>query len=255
MKTIVMISDLHCGSVFGVTPPEHYNADDERRCMQVESWQAYRSIARAWKNPDVLLVNGDAIEGNQKLQGGAELITPDRNIQCKMAIRAINLFCARQVIMTYGSKYHVSADAEDFEYLIAEQLKAKIGGRVYFDLDGVVFDARHKVGSSAIPHGRATSLIRETMWNLIKEAVENGPRVHVVVRSHVHYHISIEYDDCLMLTTPALQLSRGRHGSRECTGETHWGAIRLTVHNGEVIKKDKKICKLQANRPKLIRIK
>ena len=253
-KKIVIVSDLHCGSVFGLCPPAYYEADDARRNMQKDAWQAYSKITHQWHAPDVLLVNGDCIEGTQKLQGGAELTTPDRNIQCEMAVKALSLFRARKILITYGSKYHTGEQAEDFEYNIAQDLGAEIGGRLFFELDGVVFDARHKVGSSSIPHGRATSLLKEMMWDLMKEATESGPKVRVVVRSHVHYHIWIEQGDRVMFTTPALQLSRGRFGSRECVGETHWGAIRLTLSKGKIINKEVCLCGLSSNRPKLMRL-
>lgn len=253
-KTLVCISDLHCGSVFGLTPPAYYEADDERRGMQQEAWRAFSSIVREWQSPDVLLVNGDCIEGTQKLQGGAELTTPDRNVQCEMAVKAISMFRAKKILMTYGSKYHVGEQAEDFEYNIAQDLGAKVGGRLFFELAGLVVDARHKVGSSNIPHGRATLILKEMMWDLMKESTEAGPRVRCVIRSHVHYHIWIEQGNRVMFTTPALQLSRGRFGSRECLGETHWGAIRLKIKDGKVIDKEVQLCTLKANRPKLIHV-
>lgn len=254
-KTIVFVSDTHCGSVFGLTPPAYYEADDARREMQEEAWKAYVSIVNKWRNPDVLVCNGDLIEGTQKLQGGAELTNPDRNIQTEMGVKCLSMFHAKKVLMTYGSKYHVGEGAEDFEYNAAHDLGAEIGGRLYFELEGVVFDCRHKVGLSGIPHGRATSLIKEMMWNLIKESTEAGPKVRVVVRSHVHYHIWIEQGDRVMFTTPALQLSRGRYGSRECVGETHWGAVRLTLSKGKIVNKEVDLCALASNRPKLMRIK
>ncbi len=171
-KTIVLISDLHCGSVFGLTPPEYWEADDARREMQKEAWNAYRKIVKKWHKPDFLCVNADCIDGSQAKMGGAELTTPDRNIQAEMAEECITMWDAGQTLMTYGSAYHVSSGAEDFEYNIAHRVKAQIGGRLNFEIEGVEFDMRHKVGSSGIPHGRATPLLREMMWNLIKESLE-----------------------------------------------------------------------------------
>jgi hypothetical protein len=259
-KTIVIISDLHAGSVFGLTPPEHYEADDARRSMQKEAWNAYHKIVKKWHKPDFLCVNGDAIDGSQSKMSGAELTTPDRNIQSEMAEECITMWDAGKILMTYGSAYHVSAGAEDFEYNIAHKVKAEIGGRLNFEIEGVEFDMRHKVGSSGIPHGRGTPLLREMMWNLMKDALDgtynpDRAKMQVVVRSHVHYHMWIEQPGRLMFTTPALQLSRGRYGSRECTGETHWGAIRLTVKDGQIINKEVEICALEANRPKLMKLK
>ena len=256
MKRIVFISDLHCGSIYGLTPPEYYEADNDRREMQREAYMAYAGIVEAWKKPDLLCVNADCIDGSQSKQGGAELTTPDRNIQAEMAEECIGMWESQKTLMTFGSGYHVSGGAEDFEHNIARHIGATIGGRLNFEVEGVEFDMRHKIGSSSIPHGRATPLLREMMWNLMRESLDGrqGDKLRVVVRSHVHYHIWIEQYKRVMFTTPCLQLSRGRHGSRECTGETHWGAMRLTVDNGEIVQKEVKICSLKANQYDLIRI-
>jgi predicted MPP superfamily phosphohydrolase len=252
MKTVVIISDLHCGSVFGLTPPAHFS-DHHIKHMR-ESWNEYCEIARKWLQPDVLIINGDAIEGNQSKQGGVELVTADRNVQCKMAEKCIDVWKAKQIYMTYGTAYHVGDKAEDFEFNIADSLEAKIEGRLYLDVEGVVFDVRHKIGSSGVFHGRATAVLREMMWDLIEQAKEVGPKVDVIVRSHAHYHIWVETPDQIAFITPGLQLKRGRYGSRECSGEIHWGAIRLTVDKGEVVCKEKIIVKLAANKAKVFKV-
>lgn len=253
MKSIVIISDLHCGNTYGLTPPEHQT--EHKNKMKIEAWDAYAQMAQNWRSPDILLVNGDCIDGNQPKMGGAELITCDRNTQVDIAVKCILKWDAKKILMTYGTAYHTGNQAEDFEYSIADKCEAKIEGRLFFNVEGLTFDARHKVGSSGIPHGRATPLLKEMMWNLMKEAEETGPKIDVIVRSHVHYHLWIESGNRIMFTTPALQLSRGRYGSRECSGITHWGAIRLIVDKGQIIRKDVKIWNLLANYPQVMKIR
>lgn len=257
MKTVVIISDLHCGSTYGITPPDEWKSPNKE--IQEEAWNEYCRIANMWNSPDILIVNGDAIEGNQSRQGGAELLTPDRTVQGDMAVTAISKLRAKNTFMTYGTPYHVGEKAEDFERGIAKDLKAKIEGRLYLNVEGVILDVRHKIGTSAVPHGRATAILREMMWALIKEANETGPHVDVIVRSHAHYNISINVpgkkDMRRAIITPGLQLARGRFGSRECSGETHWGAIRLTVDKGQVIKEEVEICTLNANKPRIFKVK
>ena len=200
-------------------------------------------------------MNGDCIEGTQSRQGGAELIMTDRNVQSEMAVISILKFQAKKILMAYGTGYHTGEWAEDFEYNIAQDVDAEIAGKLYFNVEGLTFDVRHFLGNSTVPHGRATPIMKEMSWALMQDALDAGPKVDVLVRSHVHNHIYIEQPGRTMFTTPALQLSRGRFGSRQCTGETHWGAIRLTVDNGKIVGKDA-ICKiLRGNKPKIIKIK
>jgi len=212
-------------------------------------------MQRKWNKPDILLVNGDCIEGKQRKQGGAELIINDRNVQADMAVDCIRGWKAKNILMTYGTKYHVGDEAEDFEYSIAQKVNAKIAGKLYFETEGMVIEARHKVSRSIIPHGRATPLLRDAMWNTLKAAEEEEPRADIIIRSHVHYHLWVATPKKIMFTTPALQLARGRFGSRECVGEVHWGAIRLKLHKGQVVGKDVKIWNLTANTPEVFKIK
>lgn len=259
MKTIAIISDMHCGSSWGLTPPSWHRKESHYAYpLQKETWDTYCRVVKRWSNPDVLIVNGDCIEGRQDRQGGAELITNDRNVQVEMAVQAIRRWNADKIFITYGTKYHVGDQAEDFEFNIYQQLRkithTKIEGHLFFKCEGLVIDARHKLGSSSIPHGRGTALLREMMWNLIQSANDEAPKANIIIRSHVHYHILLEVPNRLMFTTPSLQLSRGRYGSRECSGQTHWGMVRLTLHKGQIIGKDIVICNLLANKPKLIKI-
>ena len=172
-----------------------------------------------------------------------------------MAVEAIQQFNADKILMTYGSSYHVSNDAEDFEYNIAQRLQARIEGRLFFRVEKLVFDARHKVGQSGTPAGRGTALLRTMAWDLIHAGLGTGPRVNVVVRSHTHYHIWIEQPNRIMFITPALQLSRGRYGSRQCSGETHWGAIRLIIKGDQIIERNIVCKRLTGNAQRIIKIR
>jgi len=252
MKSIVFISDTHCGSVYGLTPPEFQR--EHKSKMQSEAWNAYKKIVDKYKYPDLLVCNGDMIDGNQQKAGGAELFTTDRNVQSECAIQCIAPWHAKKILMTYGTPYHTGSH-EDFEYNIASCLDAEIEGRLYFKCEGLTFDVRHKVGLSSIYHGRGTALLKEMGWDLMKEAEGMSPKVDVVVRSHVHYHVWIETGNKIMFTTPALQLSRGRFGSRECSGITNWGVIHLILDNGQIAGKDVILWNLTENKPKVMKIK
>ena len=220
-----------------------------------EVWNAYLDITRQWQKPDILLVNGDCIDGNQKKSGSAELLTVNRQEQCDIAVNCIKRFNAKKILMTYGSGYHVGSEAEDYEFLIAQELGAEIGGHLFFESNGVVISAKHKTSPSNIYHGRATPLLREISWNIIKQEMDAEPKADIFIRSHVHYFTYVETPTKIGFTTPALQLSRGRYGTRECAGgETHWGAIRLTLHKGQVIKKDVICRRLVANKQKVLKV-
>jgi len=253
MKRLVIVSDLHCGSVFGITPSYWQDRKGSKyEELQREGWNAYLAMTRKWASPDILLCNGDMIEGRQDRQGGTELITTDRNVQADMAVKALGAWNAKEILMTYGTQYHVSEKAEDFEYNIASRLNAKIEGHLFFETEGININARHKVGHSSVPHGRTTSISKEMMWNeLIGE-----PKSKITIRSHTHYHVWLEDGNGKIgFITPCLQYKRGRYGSRQCVGSVHWGAIYLGLDKGDIVEKEVQICKLQGNKPTVIKIK
>jgi hypothetical protein len=171
-----------------------------------------------------------------------------------MAVEAIDQWHAKQIFMTYGTKYHTGEQAEDFEYPIAARVGATIEGRLYLTIEGVTFDVRHKIGTSSVPQGRATALLKAMMWDLIEEANGTGPKVDVIIRSHAHYYSEVRTPDKIAIITPGLQLKRGRYGSRECEGAIDWGAIRFTVDKGEIVAYDRIIRRLKSNNPKIYRI-
>lgn len=258
MKQIPIISDLHCGSAYGLVPPRWWQKHEPSHyTMQKECWKRYTQRRKAWKKPDILIINGDCVDGNQHKQGGAELLTTDRNVQAEMAVQCIQGWEPKKILMTFGSRYHVSEGAEDFEYIVYKLLlksgyDVEIGGKLFFKAEGLVFDCRHKVSSSVIPHGKATPLLREVLWNHLKASLDEEPRADVVIRSHAHYYLYVEQLNRVAIITPALQVSRGRYGSRECSGETTWGLIRLTINNGKIIGRDKDISPITSSKPKLI---
>ncbi len=213
MKRMLVISDLHCGHVAGLTPPRWqikpkqekdvgHTKREKFAGLQKESWDWYvRAVSRHGPY-DVVVCNGDAIDGSASRSGGTELLTTDRQEQCDMARYAIRKAAGGpkcKIFMTYGTAYHTGQE-EDWEALIATDLNAaKIGSHEWIDCGGVVFDFKHHIGGSSIPHGRHTAVARDALWSDLWAARGKAPKSDVLIRSHVHYH---QYcgDACLDVT-------------------------------------------------------
>ena len=244
MKRIAILSDFHCGSVVGLTPPAWWLAeksDDDSRTkrqkyatIQRALWQFYETEIKRHGPYDVLLLNGDAIDGTGYRSGGTEQVTTDREEQAEMAV-----VCARKaigkgtkVVMTYGTGSH-TGESEDFENIVASNLNAlNIGSHEWVEVEGVMFDLKHHCASSAIPHGRHTAPAKERLWNVLWNETEMAPKADVVIRSHVHYHSFCGGADWLALTTPALQGLGTKFGSRRCSGLVDFGFIVFEVQKG-----------------------
>ena len=232
-------SDAHAGSVVGLTPPEwhvHPEAQPKRAKAQRELWDWYATKVKELSPIDVMVFNGDAIDGKGKRSGGTEQLTTDRNKQTDMAAECINYAKAKKVIMTYGTGYHVGQD-EDWEDVVASKVDnlVKIGSHEWPSVNGVVFDVKHTISSSTVPHGRMTALARANLWNKIwHSAHERQPKANVIIRSHVHYHNFCGGDGWIAMTLPALQGYGSKFGARQCEGLVDIGMVVFDIYeNGD----------------------
>lgn len=241
MKRVVILADLHCGHMGGLTPPEKWFAEDDTdhvrekfARLQRIMWGFYKRNIDELKPIDILMVNGDLIDGKGDKSGGTEQITTDRYEQVKIAAQCLSIAEANTVVMAFGTPYH-SGEDEDWESVIQDQLEAKeikIGGHEWYDVNGLVFDMRHHVSRSIVPYGRGTPLMREALWSILWAELAGYPKSDIIVRSHVHYFTYIESLSKVALTTPALQ-GFTKFGSRRATGLIDIGFIHFDVEGRE----------------------
>jgi hypothetical protein len=231
---------MHCGHRAGLTPPG-YQYPENNQDLELEvfgrnqrvQWDWYARTIDALQPVNFLIVNGDATDGKGPRTGGTEQINLDRTKQNKMAAEAIRHVRAEKIVMTYGTPYHVGHE-EDQEQIIAGMVDAyKIGGHEWPEIEGVVFDVKHKIGSSTIPHGRATPLLRAALWNALWAEIDGQPRARVLIRSHTHYSIVIDTPEILGIITPGLQGWGSKFGVRECEGIIHIGLIHFDIYGPE----------------------
>jgi hypothetical protein len=191
---------------------------------------------------DILVVNGDAVEGKGKKSGGNELIHPDRFKQAKIAAEAIQFCDAKTIRLIRGTPYHTGSN-EDFENAVRLELQLPenaIEDHAWFDINGVIFSIRHFVGSSTIPHGRFTPLARAKLWNTIWHAEHDlQPDARFIIRSHVHYCVGCyEGDRWEAFTTPALQAAATKYGALRCEGLVHWGFVYMDIFDDGSVKRE-----------------
>lgn len=238
MKRVGIFSDLHCGHVVGLTAPEyqlvpaHKTAKWDRLAeTQAMLWDWFAERVRAWQPFDIAIYNGDLIDGKGLRSGGTEQICASLQRQCEMARSVIDFVGAPVNKLIYGTPYHVNGqDGEDWESTICQDGDT-IESHGFFNINGVVFDCKHKVGSSSIPHGRHTAPAKEKLWNEIWASVEGQPKADVLIRSHVHYFSHCGDNRGLCITTPALQGMGSKFGARQCSGIVDFGFIVFEIED------------------------
>jgi hypothetical protein len=239
MKRVVAMGDLHCGHVAGLTPPSwHYRRDSDNAyqknfaVMQSTEWKWYDDTVKALQPVDVLIVNGDAIDGKGEASGGTELITTDRKEQVSMARECIEAVGAKAVYIIYGTPYHTGKE-EDWEAVLAGEVDAvTIGSHEWFDCNGLIFDCKHFVSGSIIPHGRHTAISRDKLWNELWAARGGQPASDVFLRSHVHYFNYCGEAGKLMMILPSLQVW-SKYGAKRHAGIINTGIVSFDVEDKE----------------------
>jgi hypothetical protein len=91
----------------------------------------------AYKNKgiDILIVNGDAIDGRGEKSKSTELIATDQQEQCDIATECIEYVGAKSILMSRGTPYH-TGKGEKWENLMANNTRpphshlAKLGFRL-----------------------------------------------------------------------------------------------------------------------------
>ena len=245
-KRVVVVADLHSGGLTGLTPPTeqlqtsatggHWR--NKIAELQREAWSWYVKKVEELQPIDVAIVNGDSIDGRGDKSGGTEQITTDRNKQCNMAVESLSMLRAKDYVMTYGTPYHVSSCGEDSEDVIRSLLvkepgvkSVKLGSHEWVSVNGLVFDIKHKIGNSQIPHGRYTALARDQVWNTLWTLHDEQPRGQVFIRSHTHYFVYCGNKDWIAMVTPALQTMGTKFGSRQCSGTVDFGLVSFDIES------------------------
>lgn len=219
----LMIGDLHCGSLFGLTPPPwHVKARGHLTKFQSELWGWFIAEVARCGPFDGAIWNGDLVDGPGRHNGGSEQITTNMLEQVEMAIECVAKVNAPVNHFTYGTAYH-TGDREDFDKLIANHFKAPIQDKLFIEIGGVVFDIRHHASRGSVPYG-LFGPGKERMWNALLSQRGEEPKADVVLRSHVHWYRYSGAEDYLAMTLPALQGPMTKYG-RRCAGDYTMGFV------------------------------
>jgi len=264
-KTLVVISDGHSGHQAGLTPPEYANSitgehhrRDKFAVIQDVTWRWYYQEAVRLRPVDILVYNGDAIDGRGEKSGSTELIAADRTVQCTMAVESIMAFQPKNVVITLGTDYHVASTGEEWEYVIAKLLKDRVEGDVaigaheWFTVNGVMFDCKHHLGSSGVPNTKFNAIAKDALWNMVYASRKEAPRADVIVRSHVHSFCHCGDTDFFACSTPGLQ-AYSKFGAKRVSRTIDYGFMHFDVSKEGNYQWHPHIAKFKECRPSVLR--
>ena len=257
-KKVLVIGDLHCGSMSGLTPPNYIVSKGRNEFfskLQEDMWKNYIEILKEFGTVDVLVVNGDVIDGKGHRSGGTELLAPDLLEQTDIAIEALSYIKAKSMFFTYGTPYHTtSKSGEDFDKIVANAFNATIHDELNLKVENVLFNIKHKVDSSSSPYNRAMPVGKHRLWDALQSLRTEDECPAVYLRSHVHYFSFCGESNWTAFTLPALQANQTKYGSRQCSGITDWGMCLFTVDDDVLTGWNCRMVDLMSNKKKIIKL-
>ena len=231
------MGDLHCGHVAGLTPYSWQvseKRDKKLSRLQKQMYQNYLEMLKEVGPVDILVVNGDAIDGHGKKSNGSELLTTDLLQQVDIAVECLSQVKFKKCYFTYGTPYHVSNNGgQDFQKLIADKMGGEIKSQWRLNVDGVIFDIKHDLKTTSTPTSRFNPIAKNRVWDVLRSEKFNINSADVIVRSHVHYYSMCSQSNWTAMTLPALQASCTKFG-RRCQGITDWGFVCFQVQDGRM---------------------
>lgn len=260
MKRIIGLSDMHCGHITGIVPPEYMidkKLSPSIHDHQKEVWSKLSIIANTHNKLRsngtikklIVVCNGDAIQG-KKHEGWIG----SYEIQVEMAIKALSLFHADQYVFTRGTPAHTGKD-EDYENFIAKHFDASIRNEQYLTCQGkkksLRFYFRHNVGRSVLPHGKFTPLARKAVEAVMKGMEGSTPKPSILGFGHVHYFARVDDVNYTAYAMPALQTNT-EFGQKMCEGIVHWGVLWWDESNGELVGEGRSIEVIETSKPEEI---
>lgn len=125
---IFVIADLHTGSKFGLYSDNAVNSFAEQHInpnqISEKFFWLYVSTRDAIGKPDVIVCNGDMVEGENKKGKGEDTWSNIIMDQKTEAVNLIKMLRGNKIRVMRGSNYHVTIDGISVEELIAKECGA-----------------------------------------------------------------------------------------------------------------------------------
>lgn len=266
MKKIAVVSDLQCGSAFGMLPPDFVSgagapvSQNSGQRYLWSCWDDYCGVVEEFK-PDIILSNGDLIDGPQRKQEGSELCLNLLHDQERAAIQCLKVLKSAapkaKWYFTQGTEYHVGRAAlheEHIAEIMGGQRYQSIPGSsgilvkevLWLNVEGVIVEASHHIG---VTQGfyRLTQLDKEMQWSAMaaKDDTKGVPKADLLIRSHVHNFQHAEHASKDGLITPCWQLqTRFMRKNSVYRMIPDIGGVMITI-DGTLKKKGRNPCRIE----------
>ena len=254
-KTTVFINDLHSGSKYGAMTDKACDADNKVSMSKNQEplYEHLKMVAKKWRNPDYIVMNGDLIDGPAKADKGTTVWTTNVDAQAQDAKRIINMFGKpKKYFCIGGTPYHTKESTVNIEEQIARDLGAVMEGNRYSTeaklinlapdktantANERIFHITHHMGATKNWQYRGTAPSKTMATLMLNEShfLERTRKIYGIIRAHVHHYWQEKSSGRLMQVLPCYQLQTPFMFKIMPESPPDIGSVRFTIHDDGTI--------------------
>jgi len=214
-KRILILSDLHVGSLWGLWPQDFTSLDtrtgdrlsyvtNKTQDLLYEHWM--KMLRYIYENKvECILFNGDICDGDQWMTKCKGLVTANLKVQSDACVELINTLPKVPKYFTLGTKYHSIEDRPLEEY-IAEKVGGVYGDDLIVNAGGLRIHMAHAIPNSGSSWQYwTTALARDLLLYSLHDSEEKYGKIDVAVRSHRHNFCEASFGSQMGIVTPCWQ--------------------------------------------------
>lgn len=206
---VILVSDTHTGSRYGLWPPDATDDEGARPELNVYQQYLWECWQHAWDEwlpatignlPRIVVHTGDAIEGNHNGMGGLVCLEMASQVMAAEALLKPRIGDS-PFRMCSGTEAHAGASSQ-WDNAVALTLGAAPDAthrgaqwEILLTVEGVRFHLAHHMRGGSALISELTPLVAERNDMLHACALAGVPTPHVIVRGHQHWYRMIRPAD------------------------------------------------------------
>jgi len=211
MERILILGDMHVGSIFALAPLESI-PQDRKNIFHDWVYSKWKDLVKQYDNLNYLILVGDIADGSQIKSLGIDALYTDTDVQVREASRLLKMIKVKsQIFGINGSGYHGGeGQGTNIDRRITEEIGGIYKGNIFeFDIKDERIQVSHGGGGTSIV-GLHSYILREIALSKQDAQKRKTKAPTILVRGHQHRMFSIQDDagvygvlnGCWQYTTP-----------------------------------------------------